>query len=90
MPDIDTFLARFTEASNQQQFVKLTLSMKRDKNGELKNVFVKPVQLKAGSRWNFVYRYPTKDITKNYDEHESLTLLRAMMQQDFFKADLFT
>lgn len=90
MPDIDTFLNRFSEASKTNHFIKLTLSARRTVNNELKNVFVKPVMLKSGAGWNFVYRYPTKDITKNYDLHESLSLLRAMLLEDFYKADLFT
>ena len=88
--DIDNFFNRFSESCNQNQFIKLTLSNKRDKNNDLKNVFVKPVVLKSGFRLSFVYRYPTKDITKNYDSADSLTLLRAMMTKDFYKADLFS
>ena len=88
--DLDNFLARFSESCEGNQFIKLTLSNKRDKNHELKNVFVKPVQIKSGFRLSFIYRYPTKDVTKNYDTFESLTLLRALLTTDFYKADLFT
>ena len=88
--DLDIFLARFTESIGQQQFTKLTLSDRRDKTKDLKNVFVKPVMLKQGLRLSFVYRYPTKDITKNYDLNDSEILLEALMDKDFFKADLFT
>ena len=45
MSDLENFLARFSEASAGNCLVKLTLSVKRDKNSELKNVFVKPVLL---------------------------------------------
>ncbi len=88
--DKEVFFARLTESITQQQFTKLTLSDKRDKTKELKNVFVKPVMLKHGLHLSFVYRYPTKDITKNYDLNDALVLLQAMMNNDFFKADLFT
>ncbi len=88
--DKEVFFTRIKDSINQQEFTKLTLSDRRDKTKELKNVFVKPVMLKQGLRLSFVYRYPTKDITKNYDLHDALVLLQAMMDNDFFKADLFT
>src|SRR5688572_16408993 len=88
--DLDTFFNHFIESINRQQFVKLTLSDRRDKNNELKNIFIKPVVLKSGLQLSFVYRYPTKDITKNYTLRESLTLLLELLDKDFYKADLFT
>lgn len=88
--DKEIFFTRLTESIQQQQFTKLTLSDRRDKSKDLKNVFVRPVMLKQGLRLSFVYRYPTKDITKNYDLPDAQILLDAMLTNDFFKADLFT
>ncbi len=39
---------------------------------------------------SFVYRYPTKDVTKNYQVVEALSMIEHMLQKDFYKADLFT
>ncbi|HRG87961.1 MAG TPA: SAM-dependent methyltransferase [Chitinophagales bacterium] len=86
----ETFLQNFIQTVMQGQFIKLTLSDKRNKEAELKNVFVKPVVLKQGRRLTFVYRYPTKDVTKNYDANEAALLVKALLEQEFFKADLFT
>lgn len=88
--DIETFFNRLTESNSSNQFIKLTLSSRRNKKAELINVFIKPVQLKSGLKWCFVSRYPTKDITKNYDAHEAIILIKSLLQTDFFKADLFT
>lgn len=88
--DKEVFFTRLTESIANQQFSKLTLSDRRDKTKDLKNVFVKPVLLKQGLRLSFVYRYPTKDITKNYDLADAMVLLQAMLTNDFYKADLFT
>lgn len=87
---LETFLIRFADSIEQNQFTKLTLSDRRDKAKDLKNVFVKPVALKQGLRLSFVYRYPTKDITKNYDLQDAGILVEALLDKDFFKADLFT
>ena len=57
----------------------------------MKSVSVKPVQLKAGLQWQFVHRYPTKDITSNHELLRTVSvLLRGLLQTDFYKADLFT
>ena len=73
-----------------QSFIKLTLSNKRKKIADLKNVFIKPVLLKNVVKLSFVYRYPTKDITKNFDIKDAIILVEKMMQDEFYNADLFT
>ena len=78
--DKEVFFSRLTESISRQQFTKLTLSDRRDKTKDLKNVFVKPVMLKHGLRLSFVYRHPTKDITKNYDLNDAQILLQAMLE----------
>ena len=88
--DIDTLFNLLNESITAQQFIKLTLSDRRDKTNNLKNVFVKPVMLKAGLMLSFVYRHPTKDITKNYSIDEGVNLLKDMLDKGFYKADLFT
>jgi hypothetical protein len=88
--DTAAFFTALSSSIQEQQFVKLTLSDRRYKTNELKNVFVKPVQLKAGFHLSFVYRYPTKDVTKNYTPEEAVSTLEHMLEKDFFKADLFT
>ena len=90
LTDIETLFKQLTESINAQQFIKLTLSDRRDKSNNLKNVFVKPVILKSGFMLSFVYRHPTKDITKNYETEEAATLLKDMLDKGFYKADLFT
>ena len=88
--DIETIFKTLSESIAAQQFIKLTLSDRRDKSNNLKNVFVKPVMLKSGFMLSFVYRHPTKDITKNYETQEGIALLKDMLDKGFYKADLFT
>jgi hypothetical protein len=88
--DIETLFKHLSDSIAAQQFIKLTLSDRRDKSNNLKNVFVKPVMLKSVYMLSFVYRHPTKDITKNYEVQEGIALLRDMLDKGFYKADLFT
>jgi len=71
-------------------FVKLTLSKPKRKSIDLKNVFIKPVQIKNEIKLNFVFRYPTQDITKNFDIDESLNQIKTILTENLSQADLFT
>ena len=84
------YLQQIISAIDNQSFIKLTLSNKRNKTADLKNVFIKPVLLKNVVKLSFVYRYPTKDITKNFDIKDAIILVEKMMQDVFYNADLFT
>ena len=85
-----TYLQDILLSIESQCFIKLTLSNKRKKIADLKNVFIKPVLLKNVVKLSFVYRYPTKDITKNFDIKDAIILVEKMMQDEFYNADLFT
>lgn len=86
---IKTFLQLFKNSAKERSLVKLTLGGKRNKQSDLKNVFVKPVALKTGDKFSFVYRHNTNDITKNFDLGESINAIEKLLISDFFNADLF-
>jgi hypothetical protein len=87
---LDSFIQFLQSATNKKELVKLTLGAKRNKEAELKNVFIKLVTLKSGDKLSFVYRYPTNDITKNFDIKEGIAETKKMLGNDFYNADLFT
>jgi SAM-dependent methyltransferase len=86
----ETFLEKFSQAFQQEKLVKVTLSKPRDKKSDLKNIIIAPVKLKKGLLLNFVYRYTTHDITKNFDLDEASEKIRQAMDKDFFLADMYT
>ena len=86
----ENFLGKFNETFQQQKLVKLTLSKPRDKKSDLKNIIITPVKLKRGLLLNFVYRYTTRDITKNFDPAEASEEIRQAMGQNFLLADMYT
>ena len=87
---ISSFAEKINAALEKEDLIKITLGNKRDKSAELKNIFIKPVLIKNSRTLSFVYRYPTKDITKNFDNKEAIILIGQMLQQEFYNADLFT
>jgi len=74
----------------QGTLVKLTLGAYRGPDSTLKNLFVRPVELRAGSRLSFVYRHATRDITKNLPLEEALARISGLLGAEFFSAHLFT
>jgi SAM-dependent methyltransferase len=70
--------------------LKLTLGKYRGSDASLKNIFVRPVVLKAGPQLSFVYRHATKDVTKNLPHGEALALIESLLGNEFLDAHLFT
>lgn len=85
-----SFLQLLQLAAQKKELIKITLGNKKDKAAELKNVFIKIISIKNTHKLSFVYRYPTKDITKNFDIPEGIILIEKLLQTDFLNADLFT
>ena len=86
----DRFLALLHTAVHDSTLGKLTLGKHRGADGTLKNLFVRPVTLKAGPQLSFTWRHATRDIVKNHPPAEALTLLEPLIGGDFLDAHLFT
>lgn len=90
-PDARTrFVALLQSSVGDGTLVKLTLGKHRGADTSLKNIFIRPVTLKAGPQLSFVYRHATRDITKNLSHAEALTLITQLLGTDFLDAHLFT
>lgn len=79
-------------ASSVQEgtLVKLTLGKYRGTEEGLQNVFVRPVILKGKPHLTFVYRYATRDITKNHAPDAALALVKDLVGTVFLDAHVFT
>ena len=81
---------RLIESLENNTFIKLTLSNKRNKADDLNNLFVKPAVIKGETLFSFVYRHSTKDVTKNFGVEEATEEIAGLLTDHFFNADLFT
>jgi hypothetical protein len=86
----EILLKKITNSITTQTFIKIVLGNKRNKAAELKNVSAKLIAIKDEAMLSFVYRYPTKDVTKNFSVKEGIALIGKMLEHDFLNADLFT
>ncbi len=84
------FLFLLKDHIDNKTFIKLTISDKQNKQQDTQKVLIKPVQLKKGFHLSFVYRYATKDVTKNYLIEESIQEITRLMESEFKQALLFT
>lgn len=88
--NFNIFFEKLEYIIDNKKLIKLILSNKKNKSSELKNVTVTLVELKKGTRLNFVYRHNTKDITKNYEIEEGLRLVKKAMDEDFFNSEIYS
>ena len=76
---------------SENTFVKLSLSNYKGTAEGLKNCYVKRVCIKQEDKLSFTYRYQTRDIVKNYNDNEAVTLVTELLGLDGFRnATLFT
>ncbi len=89
-PQREQFLALLRAAVTAGTLVKLTLGKPYGPDATLKNLFVRPVTLKAGPHLTFVWRHATRDITKNHQPDAALAELATLIGRTFLDAHLFT
>jgi len=86
----DRFLTLLRTAVSDGTIEKLTLGKHRGADATLRNLFVRPVALKAGPQLCFVWRHATRDITKNLPPAEAFAQIESLLGSTFLDAHLFT
>lgn len=83
---------RFIRASiADNTFIKASFGDYQGEEAGLKNLYLKKVVVKRKEKVSFLYRYKTRDITKNYFLPEALTELGTLLaEQGFRHGQLFT
>jgi SAM-dependent methyltransferase len=89
MLKLDIVLEKIKTNASNNALLKITLGSKKEKASDLKNVFVKPVQIKNEFMLSFVYRHNTNDITKNYSIADSITEIKNLTQNNFYNIDIY-
>ena len=86
---VEEFMQRLKASLGDGTFVRLNLGIPVGREG-IRNVFIRPVELKEGRRLSFLYRYPTRDLTRNFPIEEGLELLPELLGRDFLNGFLST
>ena len=87
----DQFLTAFRTAFTRGHLLKCTLGKPSPAAPEgLKNVYLRPVELKKGLHIAFNYRFNTRDEVKNFSLDEAIGVLEKLLGTAFLNADLLT
>ncbi|MCB9345844.1 MAG: SAM-dependent methyltransferase [Lewinellaceae bacterium] len=87
----EQFIQALQVAFEKGSLHKCTLSKPvKHAGSDLKNVYLRPVQLKKGLHLAFNFRYKTRDEVKNYLLEPALEELRNLLTNNFQNADLLT
>ncbi|KAA0993632.1 class I SAM-dependent methyltransferase [Dyadobacter aurulentus] len=87
---VSAFTNEIEKSLAGQSFIKLSLGNYRGTEENLKNIYIKRVQIKQEEKLSFTYRYKTRDITKNFSYQEALAIFRNTIGIDFHAATLQT
>lgn len=87
---VKQFVGALEESLCDGSFVKLTLGKYRGDEADLKNLYVRPVNVKGVEKLSFLTRYRTKDVVKNYDAAEAAGRVAALLGASFLSGHLFT
>jgi hypothetical protein len=90
----DANLRQFTESLGESisggHFVKLTLAKYRGGEADLKNVYVRLVNVRRREHLSFLFRHAKKDVVKNFPLAEGLRLVAELLGAQFLSGSLFT
>jgi SAM-dependent methyltransferase len=86
----DHFCELLRKAVKSSHLRKLTLGRYRGAEKTLKNLLVRPVELKSGPHLSFVWRHATQDVTKNHLPPAAIAILEPLIGAGFLDAHLFT
>ncbi|HEX5709006.1 MAG TPA: SAM-dependent methyltransferase [Pyrinomonadaceae bacterium] len=87
---VETFLQALRESVGDGSFVKLTLGKYRGAEKGLKNVYVKPVDLRGAPHLSLLYRHETRDVVKNHTIEEAFEVVGRLLGASFLGGHLFT
>lgn len=84
------FLALLATSLHQHTFIKLVLARHVGNEVDLQRVTAKPLTVKGQASLSFVYRYKTRDITRNLALDEALGLIDELLPASFRNAHLLS
>ena len=86
----EAFFSSLESSLNEGTFIELLLTKHRGEEKDLNRILVRCVLLKNGPHLSFVYRYKTRDVTKNHPIEAGVQTVRDHLGTVFKSAHLFT
>ena len=86
----EIFYKKLGSFIENKELIRLLINSKRDKASDQKSMIITIALIKKEHRLNFVYRYNTKDVTKNYSFAEGIEIIKNALEKDFYNAEIFS
>lgn len=84
------FIKSIKLAFNAGTLIRIKISKPVQKSDELKEVAIRPVEVKGNIKLSFIYHYKTKDVTKNFELEEGVVHVTKLLGIKFKNCVLFT
>ena len=84
------FLSLLDTSLSQNAFIKLVLAKYVGAEAELQRIIIKLTTIKELPHLSFVYRYKTRDITKNFPLPEGVEVITGLLPESFKNAHLLS
>lgn len=84
------FIDALTDSLAAGNFVKMTLGNYKGPEQDLRNIYVRRVEIKREDRLSFTYRFKRRDIVKNHKPDEAIEMVQNYLGSGFRHAALFT
>lgn len=87
---LQEFLDTIKQAQENNTFQKMLLSKARSNAEGLEKIRIRQVEIRGESMFSFVYEYPNRNTTQNFNMEQSLEQIGDLMKSVFKNAVLFT
>jgi SAM-dependent methyltransferase len=87
---LQQFETGIASSLTDRSFLKLSLGNYKGSEKDLKNIYVRVIQVKRMDKLSFTIRYKTRDIVKNYNYEEGVKLVLEHISNGFAVSTLFT
>ncbi|RMO78992.1 class I SAM-dependent methyltransferase [Pseudomonas syringae group genomosp. 3] len=84
------FLGLLDTSLSQNSLIKLVLAKYVGSEADLQRIIIKPLTVKEQPCLSFVYRYKTRDITKNFPLSEAVAVIASLIPESFKNAHLLS
>jgi SAM-dependent methyltransferase len=87
---VEELFHRLEDKTMRSGVIRIVLGKYRGADPELQKIVIRPVIIRAQECLSFVYRYSTRDVTRNFPVPEGIVEIRGLLGGEFKSAHLFS
>jgi SAM-dependent methyltransferase len=87
---LEEIFSRLEDGTRRGDVVRIVLGKYRGADSELQKIVIRPLIIRDQECLSFVYRYLTRDVTRNFPVSEGIVEIRGLLGGEFKSAHLFS